>query len=82
MAEFPQLTDAKFSFMQDGNTDGTTGDIEDITFEIETVPGMDTDEEGFYYVIRTGGWSFTDLDELSNLVNKVKNMVMAAGDKK
>ena len=69
--EKPNLFKATFEFIQDGNTDGTTEDIESITIECE---GLDA--SGCYYVLRTNGWSINNTDELKELIERVNKSII------
>lgn len=68
--EKPVLDKIVYRFYQDGNTDGTTDEYEELEI---TVEGIDIEKEGGYLVLRTStGWSINDNEELSSLINKVK----------
>lgn len=69
--EKPSLYRATFEFIQDGNTDGTTEDIESIIIECE---GMDA--LGCYYVLKTDGWSIDNTDELKQLIERVNKSII------
>jgi hypothetical protein len=69
--EKPSLYRATFEFIQDGNTDGTTEDIESIIIECE---GMDA--LGCYYVLKTEGWSINNTDELKELIERVNKSII------
>ena len=69
--EKPSLYRATFEFIQDGNTDGTTEDIESIIIECE---GMDA--LGCYYVLKTDGWSINNTDELKELIERVNKSII------
>jgi len=71
----PVFTRGQLSFIQDGNADGTTGEIESIDFEIESSPGESLEGDGFYYVLRTEGWSFDTPEELLALIKKVQSKI-------
>ena len=62
----PQPCRASFTFVQDGNTMGTTEKFETLTVELETqLPGEDP-----FIVLKTTGWSIDDMEDLTELVNK------------
>lgn len=67
----PKLDKAVLTFVQDGNTLGSTDEFETLKLTLETqLPG----EDGFF-VIKTGGWSidqFADLEELFGKIWKIK----------
>lgn len=74
MSDKPELMNAKFLYTQDGNTDGTTAEIEGLEVEIEGL-WMSDDVTG-YVVIRTDtGWSLDDPIELFNLLNDAQKSV-------
>ena len=62
----PELTKASFVFIQEGNTEGTTSDIEEITIDYEVIA-----DEGFF-VLRTEGWSVDSVEELEELFNRIR----------
>lgn len=64
----PELDRLAVTFCQDGNTLGTTAEVESITIRLESqLPG-----EGFFYVLQTDGWSFDGPEDLLELIDKVK----------
>ena len=61
------LTQASMTFTQDGNTLGTTDNVETITIDLEyQLPG----DEPFAVLI-TDGWSIDNPAELTTLINRV-----------
>ena len=64
---------ASFEFSQDGNTDGTTGDCESLTIDVESCWMHDT--EPGYFVLRTEGWSMDSTDELEAITQKVAQAI-------
>ena len=66
----PLLASVKVTFTQDGNTLGTTDEIEILEIRLESqLPG-----EEFFYVLRTEtGWSFDDPDELGKLFSDMSD---------
>ena len=75
----PKLEKCSFTFNQEGNTNGTTDDIETLTIECESSLGIDNDE-GCYYVLRTEGWSIDNVNELQYLLDRI-NKVTQGGNK-
>jgi hypothetical protein len=69
--EKPSLYKATFEFIQDGNSDGTTEDIESIIIECE---GLDVGS--CYYVLKTDGWSIDNTDELKQLIERVNKSII------
>ena len=65
----PELNKASFHFTQRGNTEGTTSDIEEITIDYEVVA-----DEGGFFVLRTEGWSVDSVEELSELLDRIKKI--------
>ena len=64
---------------QDGNTDGTTGETESMTIEID---GMWMDESGRgYAVLRTEGWSINDGAEMAQVIDAVQDAAEALTQK-
>lgn len=62
---------------QDGNTLGTTSDVESLTIAVETqLPG-----EMPFFVIKTDGWSFNKLGELVPLLAPMQDLFKAFGGK-
>lgn len=69
------LNKITYEFSQEGNTDGTTEDQEELTVEIQGCIGS-IDTSGGYLVLRTKtGWSISDADELVSLLNIVEDGV-------
>lgn len=68
----PELTNASFRFIQEGNTDGTTEDTEVLQIDFENImlepPG--------YIVLRTQGWSIDHSDELYDLLLLLSNKIL------
>ena len=75
MENKPTLHEAIFKFYQDGNTNGSTAETEEIEITIESV--IDSlDKIGGFYTIRTiTGWSINDLDDMKNIFEQIKNIV-------
>lgn len=70
----PKLEKASFSFCQEGNTTGTTDEVEYITIEAENLILNERNGECFF-VIKTDGWSIDDIEELADLINNIKSAV-------
>ena len=63
----PVFDSATFSFSQEGNTVGTTEDIEILTISLFTqLPG----EKPFVVLQTDTGWSIDDIEELAELVKR------------
>ena len=65
----PELNKASFHFTQEGNTEGTTSSIEEITIDYEVIA-----DEGGFFVLRTEGWSVDSVEELSELLDRIKKI--------
>ena len=64
-----------YTFTQEGNTNGTTGEYEKLKIVEETAVDCLTKGEGFF-VIKTKGWSIDEVDELTNLFKAIKRNVI------
>jgi hypothetical protein len=67
---------------QNGNTNGSTQDVEDMTVRFESPTFID--EEGSFMVITTAGWSIDSgadlgkvLDKLTTVVNRLHGLLNA-----
>lgn len=70
--ENPLLQYVKFYFTQEGNTDGTTSDVEELIVEVE---GLDILKDGGYIVLRTStGWSINEIEDLNYIFEQVKKV--------
>ena len=62
-----EISKLSISFMQDGNTLGTTNKCESITLDLEFQLGV---EDGPFYVFKTDtGWSIDNVDDIQNLLD-------------
>ena len=61
-------------FSQDGNTDGTTSEVEELTIDCESL-WMNTKKTAgdCYFVLRTDGWSINDASEIESLISVVQS---------
>ena len=75
MENKPLLTQATFKFIQEPNTNGTTGkNDEELEITMEYVCGW-LDVEGGFYVLRTNtGWSINNISDLKELFNQIENI--------
>lgn len=70
----PVLCKITYEFYQDGNTDGTTAETEELIIEVESIG--DIEKNGGYFVLKTPtGWSIEDSDELVDIIKRVKRGV-------
>ena len=65
----PVLSGATFEFVQDGNTLGSTDEIEHIEVRLE-YQLLGESEEPFVVLKSQSGWSVDDVSELHALVNR------------
>ena len=73
MSELATLYNATFRFYQEGNTDGTTADTEELDI---TCMGIGDLKEGCYYVLKSDtGWSVDGPEEMKQLLERVDKMM-------
>ncbi len=70
----PKLIKCSFTFDQEGNCNGTTGEIETLLIECESSLGIDNDE-GCFYVLKTDGWSIDNVNELQELFDRINKVI-------
>ena len=70
----PKLLKCSFTFDQEGNSNGTTDEIETLTIECEASLGIDNDE-GCFYVLKTEGWSIDNVNELQELFDRIQKII-------
>ena len=63
----PEISSVKVVFNQEGNTLGTTSEYESIEVSLEF---QLSEKEGPFFVIKTEGWSFDDIQDIDKLVKK------------
>ena len=62
----PRIDRSEFEFVQDGNTLGSTPEVESIKIRLERqLPG-----DPPFIVIETTGWSIDDVGELTDLIEE------------
>lgn len=70
----PVMCKITYEFYQEGNTDGTTAETEELIVEVESIG--DIEQDGGYFVLKTStGWSVNDSDELVDIIKRVKQGV-------
>ena len=70
----PMMSKISYKFYQEGNTDGTTAETEELIVEVESIG--DIEQDGGYFVLKTStGWSVNDSDELVDIIKRVKRGV-------
>lgn len=69
-----KLDKAVFTFVQEGNTLGTTDEYEELVLEVEAPLG-DLHEGGFFVLRTNTGWSFDDKEKLLTLFDKLKESI-------
>lgn len=68
-----RLFSASLNFFQNGNTLGTTSEVEELTINLE---GSDIESGDFFYTIKTPtGWSIDDPNEFIKLIDRVKQIL-------
>ncbi len=71
----PQLFECSFTFTQEGNCNGSTQNLEQLTIACESSLGIDEDGE-CYYVLRTDtGWSVDSASELQDLFDRIDKVI-------
>jgi len=65
----PEIQTMSVTFVQDGNTLGTTQRDEELTINLEF---QLSEKEGPFFVLKTEGWSFDDIGELESLIKRCK----------
>jgi len=70
-----KLDKVVYTFSQTANTNGTTGEDEELTITHESVVDCLVEDEGFY-VVRTDGWSIDSENELVDLFKAIKRNVI------
>jgi len=71
----PKLVECSFIFTQNGNTNGTTEEVEELKVSCESSLGIDEDGGCFYVLRSETGWSIDNLDELKELFNRIKHTI-------
>lgn len=73
--EKPKLEKCVFEFSQEGNTNGTTSEYEDLTISCESSLGIDN-EGGCFYVLKSeSGWSIDNVNDLQELFDRIKKVI-------
>jgi hypothetical protein len=78
----PKLFECSFTFTQEGNCNGSTQDLEQLTINCESSLGIDEDEgEQYYFVLKTDtGWSVDSVDELKELLDRIEKSIKGGQD--
>lgn len=75
MSDKPTLEKCSFTFVQEGNCNGTTDKYEELTIECESSLGIDNDG-GCYYVLKTEtGWSIDSVGNLQDLLDRINQVI-------
>lgn len=69
----PLLEKATFEFSQEGNCVDPDA-IESLEIRCESSIGIDRDE-GFFYVLKTEGWSIDSLQDLQKLFDRIHKSI-------
>ena len=72
--EKPSLVECSFTFDQEANCNGATGDREILTIECESSLGIDFDK-GCFYVLKTDGWSIDNVNDLQLLFDRINKVI-------
>jgi hypothetical protein len=64
-----------YSFSQEGNTLGTTDEVEELTITVETPLGDIRKDGGFLVIQSSTGWSIDEPHELLDILNIAKQGV-------
>lgn len=75
MEEKPVLEKIIYSFYQEGNSDGTTEETEELTVEVMGPLGSIIEEGGYLVIRTTTGWSINNPSELMDLLEHIKTGV-------
>ena len=68
----PEIQAVSVTFVQEGNTLGTTQDYESLTIGLEF---QLSEEEGPFFVLKTEGWSFDNIGELEKLIKRCETIL-------
>lgn len=68
----PEISRVSIKFVQDGNTLGTTDYRESLELFLEF---QMNEKEGPFYVIKTDGWSFDNIEEISYLLKRANKII-------
>ena len=67
-----EICDITFKISQDGNTNGTTSETEDLEILVEA-PLFLEGKGGFFYTLKSDtGWSINDKEELGSILDACK----------
>ena len=69
-----------FKLSQEGNTLGTTSEIETMEISFQTQIDSLENEPGFIVLKSETGWSFDSVEEIEKLVEKLANMKLKLFD--
>ena len=79
MSEKPKLQNCSFTFVQEGNCNGTTSEYEELTIQCESSLGIDNNS-GCYYVLKTEtGWSIDNINDLQDLLDRINPIIKGGG---
>jgi hypothetical protein len=78
MSDKPNLGEIIFRFSQEGNcVDSKSDEYENIEIKAISSLGLDFDD-GAFFVIKTKQWAFNDVQEFSEMIQRVQDAVDAA----
>ena len=75
MSDKPKLDKCSFTFTQEGNTNGSTDEYEDLTILCESPLGIDNDKDCYYVLKTETGWSMDNVNELQELFNRIDKTI-------
>ena len=75
MSDKPKLDKCSFTFTQEGNTNGSTDEYEDLTILCESPLGIDNDKDCYYVLKTETGWSMDNVNELQELFNRINKTI-------
>lgn len=68
----PSISRVSIEVYQEGNTLGTTQEIEEMEIILESPLG-NIDKDGAFLVIKTNGWSMQNEKDFAELIDKIKS---------
>lgn len=77
--EKPRLLKCSFTFEQESNCNGSTGDYEHLEIQCESSLGIDFDK-GCFYVLKSEGWSIDNVNDLQLLIDRIDKVINESND--
>jgi hypothetical protein len=69
--EKPKIEKASFTFTQEGNTCGSTDEVEELTIDCDSSLGIYNDKGAFFVLHTDTGWSIDDEGDIKFLLDKI-----------